>query len=94
MRYPYDRYMKALLLRGSSVTTISDRLRAFKLTPPTEAEMDKLRDSLLVNLPEESLEYARPGVKYDFEKFLTGACSELSLAVLNIDVDSDCSFDE
>jgi hypothetical protein len=31
---------------------------------------------------------------YDFEKFLTGACSELSLAVLNIDVDSDCSFDE
>ena len=83
MRYPYDRYMKALLLKGYSVTTISDRLRAFKLTPPTEAEMDKLRDSLLVNLPEESLEYARPGVKYDFEKFLQLAGD--SLKSLDID---------
>ena len=49
MRYPYDRYIKSLLLKGYSVATIGDRLRAFKLTPPSEAEMDKIRD-LVVGL--------------------------------------------
>ena len=83
MRYPYDRYIKSLLLKGYSVATIGDRLRAFKLTPPSEAEMDKIRDSILVKLPEESLEYARPGIKYDFDKFLQLAGDSLK----DLDID-------
>jgi len=83
MMYPFENYLKALLIKGYGNETISDRIRALRLTVPSHDELDDKRSSVLENVPDYALIYITPGPKYNFDEFLKGAASAVSF--LNID---------
>ncbi len=83
MIYPYERYLRALLLRGYDDSTIQYRLRAIRLAEATPEELSTKREELYELLPDSAIPYILPGAKYNFETFLKKAKKQLR--VLGID---------
>jgi hypothetical protein len=79
MLYPFENYLKALLIKGHGTNSVMDRIRALKLTPPDEDEIEAKREELMSLLPDEALIYITPGPKYNFSMFLEKAKGSLSL---------------
>ena len=78
MKYPYINYIKALLLKGHRPSVINERLRAFRLVPPDESEIEEIRDKLFSGFTAKQLKYIEIGPSYDFKKFLKLAEEPLS----------------
>lgn len=70
MKYPYTNYIKALLLKGHRPSVICERLRAFRLAPPDESEIEQIREQLFTGFTAKQLKCLEIGPSYDFHKFL------------------------
>ena len=79
MLYPYEYYLRALIIKGHGTESIMDRIKTLKLTPPDAMDIETKREELFNLLPEDSIVCITPGVKYSFEKFLQKAKKQLPL---------------
>lgn len=70
MIYPYELYLRAMLLRGYDNLTVTNRLRAVRLAPPSEDELDSKREEILDLLPDAALTLLTPGPRADFNAFM------------------------
>lgn len=70
MKYPYTNYIKALLLKGHRPSVINERLRAFRLVPPDESEIEEIREQLFSGFTAKQLKCIEIGPSYDFKKFM------------------------
>lgn len=83
MKYPYIKYMQALLLKGHKTSTVSDRLRALKINPPDDFDIDSVREDLFSIFSDEEMLHLQPGPHYSFETFI----SECKDKVASIGID-------
>ena len=68
MRYPYEKYINLLFLKGDNDTNIAGKIRSLKLIPPNSKELINKRDALMSSLPEGASDYLTTE-KYNLEKF-------------------------
>lgn len=83
MLYPYENYLKSLIIKGLGNQRIIERLKALKLTPPSDDEIEDKRVDIFDSIPDKYLIYISPGIKYDFKVFMAKA--KKSLKFLDID---------
>lgn len=86
MLYPYENYLKALIIKGLGNAPILERFQSLRLTPPDEAELDDKREDILRAIPDDAIVYITPGDRYNFNLFLEKAkshvdCLDISEAV-------------
>lgn len=60
MIYPYENYLKLLMVRGYSDPIIANKIRALKLIPPTDVELETKREELNGQIPDKCKPYMDP----------------------------------
>ena len=68
MRYPYEKYIEFLFIKGYSDVTIANRVRALKLIPPKEKELEEKREIFISNLPQACQDLLAPE-NYNIKNF-------------------------
>jgi len=79
MLYPFENYLKALLVKGHGTNSVMERIKSLKLTPPDEDEIEAKREEIFALLPDDALIFITPGPKYNFSMFMEKAKNSLSL---------------
>lgn len=83
MIYPYENYLKLLLLKGYTNDIIQKRLKSFCMMPPDVTEIDAKRAEVFDLLPKEVVTHIYPPSRANYESLIEK--HEKSLKVLDID---------
>jgi hypothetical protein len=83
MLYPFENYVKVLLLKGYDNTSILKKTKAFGFVPLTDDEIDDRRNDLFGLLPPEVVQHIYPPDRANYQTLITKFSKELGL--LNID---------